>query len=510
MAPEQARGNVVSVSGDIFSLGCVLYECLTGRPAFGGVTTSVVLTQTLLEAPPLVSSQRADVPTLLCRLIELMLAQDPAMRPTAERVVAALDALPASARTPAYAVRSGAIIGGKYTVEERLGEGGMGIVVAARHGELGTRVAIKVMRENDAQADARFVREARAASRLESEHVARVLDFGRTETGAPYIVMEHLNGTDLARHLRDHGPLDVPTAATYMRQACKAIAEAHALGIVHRDLKPANLFVVARRDGSSLVKVLDFGISKAIPLLKGQWTETSKASALGSPLYMSPEQLRDSSAVDERTDVWALGVVLFELLTGKPPFDGDHAGKVGALIASSEPPRLRTLRADAPEALEKLILACLQKDREKRLQNVTLVAAALAPFEATEKARSPLRKTPKARTYLWAIPPLLVAGIILLAISSNRRDSNVPQTTTAIASAALPISPVVTEEEKHVETPPPVKSAIAPKATVLAPVRPRAHAHVLPSSVPVSKPDAETNAPAKVDVDLRDPALEGR
>jgi len=259
----------------------------------------------------------------------------------------------------------------------------MGVVVAATHLQLDQRVAIKFMLPEafaNPEAIARFNREARAAVKLRSEHVARVLDTGTFETGAPYIVMEFLEGVDLSAELARSGPLHPSAAAEYLVQACEAIAEAHSLGIVHRDLKPANLFLTRRPDGSPLVKVLDFGISKATSLGDSGLQMTKTAAVMGSPLYMSPEQMKSAKDVDGRTDVWSLGVILYELLGGAVPFNSDTLGALMASVLTEPPAPLVTRRAGLPPELYAIVDRCLQKDRQHRCQNVAELAMALAPF----------------------------------------------------------------------------------------------------------------------------------
>jgi serine/threonine-protein kinase len=258
----------------------------------------------------------------------------------------------------------------------------MGVVVAAMHVELGQRVAIKFLNPavlDNPDAVARFTREARAAVRIRSEHVARVTDVGRLDNGAPYMVMEYLEGEDLAAAVA-RGPLLREDAVDYLIQACDAMAEAHVEGIVHRDLKPANLFLVARTDGSASVKVLDFGISKLMLPETGDASLTRTATLMGSPLYMSPEQLKSPRDVDPRADVWSLGVILFELLVGRPPFNAPTLAELVAVILHEPTPRLTALLPDVPVALERAVLRCLEKEREQRFQNVGELAAALVNF----------------------------------------------------------------------------------------------------------------------------------
>lgn len=257
----------------------------------------------------------------------------------------------------------------------------MGIVVEARHLALEERVALKFLLPNvmaNPEAPERFLREARAAAKIKSEHVARVSDVGTLESGAPYMVMEFLEGSDLSRLVHEKGPLPVPDAVDYLIQGCEAIAEAHSHGIVHRDLKPANLFLTRRRDGSPLVKVLDFGISKRMGPGVENLTKTS--AAMGSALYMSPEQMQETRAVDHRTDIYALGVALFELLTGTLPFMAETLPQLCAAILTGTPRPLRQFRPDAPEQLAAVVARAYERDRALRYQSVGELVVALAPY----------------------------------------------------------------------------------------------------------------------------------
>jgi serine/threonine protein kinase len=289
-------------------------------------------------------------------------------------------------------VNEGDVLAGKYRVDKVLGIGGMGVVVAAHHIHLDDRVAIKFLLPEtlgNAEAVMRFAREARAAVKIKSEHVARVTDVGTLENGAPYMVMEYLEGADLSCWLSERGALPVERAVDFMLQACEAIAEAHALGIVHRDLKPANLFV-ARLPGSvETIKVLDFGISKLTGLSAsgGESSQTKTSALMGSPLYMSPEQMQSSKNVDTRGDIWALGVILYELVTGAAPFVADTMPELILSIMSSPPGSLRSHRPDLPEGLEAVVARCLEKDRTKRYQTVGDMALALLPF-GSKRARA--------------------------------------------------------------------------------------------------------------------------
>ena len=302
------------------------------------------------------------------------------------------------------------LIADKYRVEGVVGSGGMGIVFSAVHIHLGERVAIKTLRPEMAlrpHALARFLREARAAIRLRGEHIVRVFDAGTLDGGTAYIVMELLLGEDLSALVRG-GPLPTETAVEYLLQACIAIAEAHAQGIVHRDLKPANLFLTHRADGSPCLKVLDFGISKTLepdvpdvhsqtdpssergvpaaaeatagaPPPAGAWltqTLTSTRAAIGSPRYMSPEQVASAKRVDARADIWALGAILYELLGGSAAFDADGADALRAAVLEGSPREL----VGPPPGLVAIAMRCLEKDRSRRFPDVGALARALAPY----------------------------------------------------------------------------------------------------------------------------------
>ena len=286
-------------------------------------------------------------------------------------------------------VREGDILAGKYRVEKVLGEGAMGVVVAAMHVHLGERVALKFLKpehSGNGEIAARFLREAQSAVRIKGEHVARVSDVGTLETGAPYMVMEYLTGSDLGALLEKRGKLDISQAVDCVIQACSALAEAHALGIVHRDLKPANLFLTTRADGSALVKVLDFGVAKLLNNDPSKPQLTANGAVIGSPLYMSPEQLLGKKSIDARSDVWQLGVILYELISGLCPFDGRTMAEIMMAIGVHPPKPLREVRPDAPPELEALITSTLEKDVAKRCPDVAALAEGLLPFATTRRA----------------------------------------------------------------------------------------------------------------------------
>ncbi|MFZ5892488.1 MAG: serine/threonine protein kinase [Myxococcota bacterium] len=319
----------------------------------------------------------------------------------------------------------GSVIAGKYEIIGLIGAGGVGYVVSAMHLELGEMVALKFLREESLvheQVVERFAREARAAARIKSEHVARVYDVGALPNGVPYIVMEYLHGKDLADIVRERGRLPVLTAVEYILQACEALASAHTVGVVHRDIKPENLFLSRQGEGVEVIKVLDFGISKlalngnAPPGVVRPGTQNARKFAktmmpMGTPAYMSPEQIRSTGDVDARTDIWALGCVLFELLTGTCVFDAPTLMQLGAAILEREPVPLRQLVKDAPPELEVVIQRCLQKDVSKRYQNVAELAVALYPFAPRRARISVERSTHLLRSTNPGALPLEIGSV---------------------------------------------------------------------------------------------------
>jgi hypothetical protein len=459
----------------------------------------------------------------------------------------------------AAGVREGDVLVGKYRVERVLGVGGMGVVVAAHHIQLDQKVALKFLLPEalgNREAVARFAREARAAVKIQSEHVARVTDVGALPNGAPYMVMEYLDGGDLAAWLKQRGALPIEQAVEFVLHACIAVADAHALGIVHRDLKPANLFCVRRSDGQLSIKVLDFGISKMLDtsgLAAGSVTRTS--ALMGSPLYMSPEQMRSSKDVDAQTDIWALGVILFELMTGRPAFQADSVTELAIMVTNEPAPPIRSFRRDVPSGLEVIILKCLEKDRRQRYRNVAELALALLPFapkrakaaverisgiihaaglSASALAVPPSPQTAGTRVSEGTLPPFGrttvgstgrktaivgagIAGAILLVVAvvagsavflrRAKAHGDEPQAVAAppvspAASLAPPVNPPQAMDPKPVDTVPadavqattqPAPSAL-PEAAISATTPPRAR---MGGPAPAAAPAALTPVPAK-------------
>ncbi len=328
------------------------------------------------------------------------------------------------------------MLDGRYRIERIIGEGGMGVVVSAVHVQLRVPVAIKFLRPakaDNAEVNARFLREARACAQLKNEHIVRVMDFGVFETGLPVLVMEFLEGKDLAAVIAQDGVLSVDNAIDYMLQAAEALAEAHARGIVHRDLKPSNLFLSRHSDGTPLVKVLDFGVSKVIASNAKAMASTDITegqSMLGSPGYMSPEQIAGCPDVDHRADIWALGSILYELLTGVMPFAKSNVVSVLAAIVNEDAPKLRDKRPDVPEPVASTVAHCLAKNPKERCPDVLAFAEgiiAAAPTSkrklACERIASLLRTVPRLEEDPSSTGPSRVTDPAGTSVTAWRRTS---------------------------------------------------------------------------------------
>jgi serine/threonine protein kinase len=281
-------------------------------------------------------------------------------------------------------VAQGEIVAGKYRVERVLGIGGMGVIVSARHTTLDQIVAIKFLVANrfDSREEAigRFLDEARAAARIESDYVCRVFDVGTLPSGVPFMVMEHLEGRDLDVELAQRGQLEIVEAVDYVLQAADALAAAHQLGIVHRDMKPGNLFLAVRPDGTRRVKVLDFGISRATGAEGPRRRLDSASASLGTPAYMSPEQVRGADDVDARTDIWGLGAILYELVTGQMAFVGDDVRSILEHVINDAPCPMQSLRRDVPGELAAVVTRCLERERDRRWPSAATLARELSSF----------------------------------------------------------------------------------------------------------------------------------
>ncbi|MCU0686097.1 MAG: serine/threonine protein kinase [Polyangiaceae bacterium] len=356
----------------------------------------------------------------------------------------------------------GEVLAGKYRVLGELGRGGMGVVLEAEHVGVAERFAIKLLRAEGGGGGEggvrRLLREAKLAAQVGGRHVARVYDVGTLDDGRTFLVMERLSGEDLQATLRRRGALPVAEALGYLVQACEAVGRAHAAGVVHRDLKPANLFLAKEENGEAgaalVVKVLDFGLAKlaARPRLDDELSLTTSATIIGSPRYMSPEQIRDARGVDARSDVWSLGVILFEMLAGEPPFSGTTVSGLWASIVADAPRSLRGLRPELSPALTALVDACLVKDPAARLENVAELArrarAVLAagdepaPGPASGRAGGRVSEAKRARSRL--VPALSVAaalGLAALGIARSRgaleRDAALTPGLTSSSAASV-------------------------------------------------------------------------
>lgn len=343
--------------------------------------------------------------------------------------------LGASDASPAHTdvVAVGEVIAGKFRVERVLGAGGMGVVVEARDVDLDERVAIKLLLPAALERPdlvARFRREARAAVKIKSEHIAQVIDVGSREDGSPFIVMEYLEGYDLSKPIRKNGRLPLRTAVDYILQACEALAEAHALGIVHRDIKPPNLFLTLRADGSPCIKVLDFGISKVIGGLDTpegvevtEATLTQTSVVLGSPRYMAPEQISKPKSVDARADIWGMGTTFYRIVAGVAPYEGNTLPEIFAaiLMTPSGPPPMHQHCPDAPPELDAVLQRCMRINPAERWANIGDFATALAPFGSPAAKESALRirgTLDKAGILPSTLPPLATNASVSSSLSS--------------------------------------------------------------------------------------------
>ncbi len=347
----------------------------------------------------------------------------------------------------------GEVVLSKYRVERVIGEGGMGVVLAIRHIELGELYAMKVLRPACAERDgasARFMREARAAARIRSDHVARVYDVGGLESGAPYMLMEHLAGLDLAAILAANGPLPPGDVVDYVGQALDAIGEAHSLGLVHRDLKPGNLFLSAKPSGATSLKVLDFGISKEMVVEEGLPSMTQSGDLVGSPYYMSPEQMRGARDVDTRADIWALGVIMFELLTDSVPFPGKTSTQVCSAVLEGELPSLSDIAPQVPDELVQIVSKCLRRERAERFESAEELESALARVPRTFDGS----RSNRARKLVEAPRAASSRGRASLASITLTKSASVRKTQSGIGNALRESSVSLVDRRADPETTP--------------------------------------------------------
>jgi len=392
-------------------------------------------------------------------------------------------------------MQPGTILAGRYRAGRTLGAGGMGLIVEGTHIDLGTPVAIKVLHERlakDPERVERFLREAKAAAQLRGEHVCRVHDCGTLPGGEPFMVMELLSGCDLSALVDQLGPLTPETVIMYARQACSGVAEAHAVGIVHRDLKPTNIFRTTRPDGAPLIKILDFGLAK--PMNGQDLSLTATSTVMGSPRYMSPEQLKSSKVTDPRSDIWALGVVMFELLSGKPPFDGETITELALNITNDPVP---PLPETVPPRLANVVMKCLEKDAGKRYQSAAELAQAL---DAITKPWSPETAADTSPD----LDKMLAAAASQRASSPSSSSGSGEKSKPALSlTAALDGAEVSIQPKRRVDTPwgtidEPVKKRMSPlkiaALVALIAVGPIVYFAVRPSS-PSSTPAAAAPPP---------------
>jgi serine/threonine-protein kinase len=325
----------------------------------------------------------------------------------------------------------GAVLKETWRVLDRLGAGGMGVVYRGEHVLIGRVVAIKFLRwamEADAVVVERFHREARASARIGNEHVVDVLDFGRLPNGTPFMVMELLEGVELGELIAGHGALPLGRALHIVDQLCEALAVVHRSGIVHRDLKPENIFLVRRGRDADFVKVLDFGISKFHAAEEGAVQLTRSAAVMGSVRYMSPEQARGTRDVDARTDLYAVGAILYHCLTGQPPYPEESFMAVLFKAAHDPVPDVRALRPELPAGLSAVITRALAKSASDRYPDCDSLREALAPF-ALDGDLSLSHTAPAALSWSssQSLPPAAPVASSVPALEVGSRPSTAPE-----------------------------------------------------------------------------------
>jgi len=402
-------------------------------------------------------------------------------------------------------LEEGTVIARRYRILGFIGAGGMGVVYRAEHVHMRKTVALKVLHTEFLGVDevvARFEREAIAAGRIEHANVVAASDFGKLDDGSFYLVLEFVDGTSLRSLLEKSGPLPTLRTLNIVRQTVLALQAAHAAGVVHRDLKPDNVMLVAAPNGTDRVKVLDFGIARiAAPDPRRDSTKlTQVGMVMGTVAYMSPEQAT-GQAVDERADLYSLGVMLYEMIAGKVPFDAELPSQVLARQLVEEPP---PLPAGTPPALERLVLDLMQKKPEDRPASAQEVLARIAEFSATPSGRvmAPPRIPPRALVY-GGVAAVALIGAIAFALGGSKSEpaeaepsaSSVPSAEAGPTAPSAAPSEAIPSAEPGVapvaSTTPPVASARSPEAASAA----RPSSKTAPKSGTKSKP-ASTSAPA--------------
>lgn len=421
----------------------------------------------------------------------------------------------------------GVLIAGKYEVIEEIATGGMGVVYLAQQAGLNRTVAIKLMRSSVAgcvDAAIRFTREARIAAQLASPHIVSVLDIGLTDDGLPFIVMEHLKGHDLEEHLTKNGPLAFDEAIGLFRQICRGLYEAHNHGIVHRDLKPGNIFLVSESGGYRAV-LLDFGVSKQASQSEVGLTQTGMV--MGSPRYMSPEQLADSKSVDHRSDIWSLGVILYEIIAGTPPYKSTTLVHLVTEILQGTPQPLRELRPDVPASLAAIVKRCMRREPEHRFESADALSQALSGSQGSSLVPTNLSlpipvvptPAPASKRLRVALIGGTLTGLAVLSLILLSRDgpgggevrdepTSVPAKGATVKAQsgleAKPVEPEVTEikpvEPKVSESKPVEPKVSETKASSKQPRKNTGHAPVKQSKPtpkvnkePVTRPQVEEN-----------------
>jgi eukaryotic-like serine/threonine-protein kinase len=417
------------------------------------------------------------------------------------------------------ALEAGELIADRYRVLRKIGEGGMGVLYACEDRVLARKVAVKLMQRSiaaDPGLSERLLREARLAAQLR-KHVAQVFDCGTLDTGEPYIVMELLHGRDLYAVLKESGPLPPAELVGYLLEVCDGLAEAHEQSIIHRDLKPENLYCAEQPDGSTVLKIVDFGVSKQLSS-RHLRSQTNPSESVGSPQYMSPEQISSPSDVDCRTDIWSLGVVMFELLTGHLPFNGAGPAQVCASVLTGVVPPLSDYRDDVPPVLEAILRRCLQRDRARRFASVRELAAALLAISAADEWSDPsldasmslAPRAPRARRWLGALCAVVVIGacaaVLVLAVQKGRirlpAAADLQRLPASISAWRLPFltptpapEPGPTAQAGPVASPPAPPEPAPPEQRPLAPAAPAAPATPL-TDVQVRAPAPAVSVPA--------------